>query len=234
MLFDTKVANGTQGLWFVKFYAPWCGHCKQLEPVWAELATRLKGAAHVAKVDATKERWLADQWDIEGFPTLKLIAEGHSYTYIGPRRVEVLEAWARGGWRSTEPELLPKDRPFIGRATKIIFNFASTYGLPGAIVCIVGLLTWMCWPVKLTEEEIHRRKVFEERLAAYERMAYERSKSPAKEANTETSVAQPTVEEKTAETSDSQTTAEKRKVETNVAQSPREDYSKEAHQKKTD
>lgn len=38
-------------MWFVEYYAPWCGHCKSLAPHWGKLATALKGRINIAKVD---------------------------------------------------------------------------------------------------------------------------------------------------------------------------------------
>jgi protein disulfide-isomerase A6 len=58
----------------VEFFAPWCGHCKTLAPVYEELATNFEFAANkvtIAKVDADSEKSLGKRFGIQGFPTLK-------------------------------------------------------------------------------------------------------------------------------------------------------------------
>ena len=58
--------------WFIKFYAPWCGHCKKLAPVWDELHVKNKEKLHVGKVDCTSETAssLCQHFGIRGYPTL--------------------------------------------------------------------------------------------------------------------------------------------------------------------
>lgn len=52
--FDSEVF-GSKDIWLVEFYAPWCGHCKSLEPEWNAAASALKGQVKLGKVDATVE-----------------------------------------------------------------------------------------------------------------------------------------------------------------------------------
>lgn len=76
---------------FVKFYAPWCGHCKSMVPAYSALAKRFKEAGvPVVKVDATVESDIASEYGIEGFPTLKLFVNGEPVDYSGERTEEAM------------------------------------------------------------------------------------------------------------------------------------------------
>nr|CAD7609070.1 unnamed protein product [Timema genevievae] len=61
------------GHWLVMFYAPWCAHCKRLEPVWAHVAQNLHNTnIRVGRVDCTRFTSLATEFSVSGFPTIML------------------------------------------------------------------------------------------------------------------------------------------------------------------
>jgi len=69
--FDKQVTNG-EGVWIVEFYAPWCGHCKNLVPDYKKAAKALKGIVKVGAVNADEHRSLGGQFGVQGFPTIKI------------------------------------------------------------------------------------------------------------------------------------------------------------------
>ncbi|XP_068626208.1 protein disulfide-isomerase A6 homolog [Battus philenor] len=66
----------SEDLWLVEFYAPWCGHCKNLEPHWAKAATELKGKVKLGALDATVHQAMASRYQVQGYPTIKLFPSG--------------------------------------------------------------------------------------------------------------------------------------------------------------
>lgn len=82
----------------VEFFAPWCGHCKNLAPVYEELAQAFAHASDkvtIAKLDADEHRSIGKKYGVQGFPTIKFF-DGKSDTpieYSGGRDLESLSAF---------------------------------------------------------------------------------------------------------------------------------------------
>merc|ERR1711920_1013759 len=81
----------------VDFYAPWCGHCRKFEPLYKELAKKLKHVKtlRIDKIDATRNE--IEGMQIMAFPTVVLFPAGSSnkeqIQYQGNRQPEDIIRW---------------------------------------------------------------------------------------------------------------------------------------------
>jgi len=92
---DKVVGDESKDL-FVEFYAPWCGHCKRLKPIWDELGEKyadVRSKLMIAKFEATANDVPASAgFRVTGFPTIKFRPAGSKrwLSYQGDRSLENL------------------------------------------------------------------------------------------------------------------------------------------------
>ncbi|KAL7470947.1 hypothetical protein ACHAXS_011223 [Conticribra weissflogii] len=82
---------------FLKFFAPWCGHCKKLKPDWDKLIADFEGSSTqlIADVDCTADgKPLCDENGVRGYPTLKWGDPSDLQDYNGGRSYDDLKKFA--------------------------------------------------------------------------------------------------------------------------------------------
>ncbi|MQL20441.1 hypothetical protein EI008_25995, partial [Escherichia coli] len=107
--FEQVARDNTKNV-LVEFYAPWCGHCKQLAPTWDKLGEKFADdeSIVIAKMDSTLNE--VEDVKIQSFPTIKFFPAGSNKVvdYTGDRTIEgftkFLETNGKEGAGASEEE----------------------------------------------------------------------------------------------------------------------------------
>uniref|UniRef100_A0A3Q2CQ94 Protein disulfide-isomerase n=1 Tax=Cyprinodon variegatus TaxID=28743 RepID=A0A3Q2CQ94_CYPVA len=108
--FDAIVNDDSKDV-LIEFYAPWCGHCKNLEPKYKELGEKLAEDPNIviAKMDATAND-VPSPYEVSGFPTIYFSPAGRKMNpkrYEGGREVSDFISYLKK--EATNPLVVPED-----------------------------------------------------------------------------------------------------------------------------
>ena len=80
----------------VDFWAPWCGYCRRLDPVYDRIAQQYGDQVIIAKINIDEEPALADLEQIELIPTLVLYRDGEALgSLVAPQSKALLDDFLR-------------------------------------------------------------------------------------------------------------------------------------------
>ena len=125
----------------LEFYAPWCGHCKQLAPEYEKLAARFAAVPHVtiAKMDATANEVDYEGVNVKGFPTLYFFPAGESkkvVEYDGARDLGGLTAFLKKNVKTPftledadDEEAGADDMQCVGAPARVALALRSAWSL---------------------------------------------------------------------------------------------------------
>lgn len=114
----------------IEFYAPWCGHCKKLEPEYAKASVELiKTNINLAKIDSTKNPDSSAKYGIRGYPTIIYFESGKRTDYRGGRTSSEIVIWLKNIAKddsSVELKNLEEVEEFIKKDDIVIVFFGKT------------------------------------------------------------------------------------------------------------
>lgn len=89
--------NVEKDIWVIKFYAPWCGHCKEYAPIFSQLAdTSLNELSHVkfGEINCDESHIICANYQITAYPSTLLIHKGEMQArYLGIRQIDSIKEW---------------------------------------------------------------------------------------------------------------------------------------------
>jgi protein disulfide-isomerase A6 len=133
--FDKKVVSDSAP-WMVEFYAPWCGHCKQLAPEWASAAEALAPrGVKLGAVDCTANEALCSRFGVSGYPSILVFGRDKSAhsPYEGPRTSAGVQAFAA---RLLETDGAPPEVPQLLGSE----GYAAACTASGRQACVLAFL----------------------------------------------------------------------------------------------
>ncbi len=90
--FESAISGGSAPV-VVDFWAPWCGPCKAIAPILAELADELGDAVKICKVNVDNNSEIAGKFAIRAIPTILIFKNGAvSDTVVGLTSKDDLKA----------------------------------------------------------------------------------------------------------------------------------------------
>ncbi|ELU16122.1 hypothetical protein CAPTEDRAFT_168943 [Capitella teleta] len=125
--FESAIAD--YGVALVKFYAPWCGHCKKLAPEFERASSVLASddpPVALVKVDCTTETKICQKHGVSGYPTLKIFRGGElAEDYNGPRDADGIVKVMRSKAGPSSKQLMTEAQveAYMNKEENVILGF---------------------------------------------------------------------------------------------------------------